>query len=55
MEYGLLGLIHLALVIWAVLRIFGSSSSTGAKVLWMVLVIAFPVVGFIIWFIFGPK
>jgi len=52
---GLLGLIHLALVIWAAISILGSGASNGAKVLWILLVLLFPIVGLIIWFIAGPR
>jgi hypothetical protein len=49
------GLIVLALDIWAIVNIVGSSASTGAKILWALLIIILPVVGFIIWFFAGPR
>ncbi|WP_349358500.1 PLD nuclease N-terminal domain-containing protein [Stappia sp.] len=52
---GLLGLILLIVVVWAIYSIFQSSASTGAKALWTVLIIVLPVIGLIIWFLFGPK
>ena len=52
---GLLGLIHLVLIIWAVINIIGSGASTLAKVLWTLFVVIFPLVGFIVWFFVGPK
>ena len=52
---GLGGLIVLALDIWAIVAIVGSASSTGSKVLWILLVLLLPVVGFILWLIAGPK
>lgn len=52
---GLLGILHLALVIWAAVSIVGSNASQGYKVLWILLVLVFPVVGLIIWFLAGPK
>jgi hypothetical protein len=52
---GLLGLIWLIIVVYAIVKIAGSSAETGAKVLWIVLVLLFPVVGVIIWFLLGPK
>lgn len=56
MEYaGFGGLIVLALNIWAIISIFGSSASTGSKVLWTLLVLVLPVIGFIIWLIAGPR
>lgn len=52
---GLWGLIVLVADVWAIVNIFQSSSTTGNKVLWTVLVILLPVLGFIIWFFAGPK
>jgi hypothetical protein len=52
---GFLGIIHLAFVIYAAVSILGSTAGQGAKVLWILLVLLFPVVGLIIWFIAGPK
>jgi len=52
---GIWGLIILVLDIWAIISIIGSGTGTGAKVLWTLLVILLPVIGFIIWLIFGPR
>lgn len=52
---GLWGLIVLAADIWALVNIFQSRASTSAKVLWTLLVILLPVIGFIVWFFAGPK
>ena len=52
---GIGGLIVLVLDIWALVSIIGSSASTGAKVLWSLLVILLPIIGFIIWLIAGPR
>lgn len=50
-----LGVIHLIIAIWAILSIFKSSASTGAKVLWTLLVLLLPLIGLIIWALTGPK
>ncbi|MEL7211356.1 MAG: PLDc N-terminal domain-containing protein [Pseudomonadota bacterium] len=56
MEYaGVGGFIVLALNIWAIISIFSSSVSTGKKVLWTLLVLILPILGFIIWLIAGPR
>ena len=52
---GLFGLILLALVIWAIVSVLQSSTTTGRKVLWILLVLIFPFVGFLIWLLFGPR
>ena len=50
-----LGLIILVLDIWAVVNVIGSSASTGAKILWILLIVILPLVGLIIWYFAGPK
>lgn len=52
---GILGIIVLALDIWAILHVAGSSASQGAKVFWILLIIVLPVVGFLIWLVAGPR
>ncbi|WP_169052655.1 PLD nuclease N-terminal domain-containing protein [Pseudooceanicola onchidii] len=52
---GIGGLIILALDIWAIVSIIGSGASTGKKVLWTLLVLILPVLGFIIWLVAGPR
>jgi len=52
---GLWGLIVLFADVWAIVNIFQSNASTGKKVIWTVLVIVLPVLGFIVWFFAGPK
>jgi succinate dehydrogenase/fumarate reductase cytochrome b subunit len=52
---SLWGILVLFADIWAIVSIFQSSASTGRKVLWTVLVILLPVLGFIIWLIAGPR
>ena len=56
MQYqGLGGLIVLVADVWAIVNIFQSGADTGHKVLWTVLVILLPVLGFILWYFLGPK
>lgn len=55
LEVGFFGLIILALDIWAILKTIGSAASTGAKVLWILLILVLPVAGLIIWWLAGPK
>ena len=52
---GLLGLIVLALDIWAIISVVGSSASTGGKVLWILLILILPILGLIIWLVAGPR
>lgn len=52
---GLGGLIVLALDLYAIISIFGSNRGTGAKVLWTLLILVLPILGFIIWLVAGPR
>lgn len=52
---GLIGLIILALDIWAIINVLKSSAGTGMKILWVLLIIFLPVLGLIIWAIAGPR
>jgi hypothetical protein len=52
---GILGLIVLIADIWAIVSTIGSRASTGAKVLWVLLILILPVIGFIIWLLAGPR
>lgn len=52
---GLLGLIWLVIVIWAIIKVANSSAGGGAKILWILILLLFPLIGLIIWFFLGPK
>jgi len=52
---GILGLLHIVIAIWAIMKIINSGASTIAKVLWILGVLAFPLIGLIVWFVAGPK
>jgi hypothetical protein len=52
---GLLGLIILIADIWAIINIIKSASSTGTKMLWVLLILVLPVIGLLIWFFMGPR
>ena len=52
---GIIGLLILIADIWAIVNIAQSRESSGAKALWIVLVLVLPVLGFAIWYFAGPK
>jgi hypothetical protein len=52
---GLFGLILLILNVWAIIRIFDSGASTAKRVIWIILILLLPVLGLILWLLFGPK
>jgi hypothetical protein len=52
---GIIGFIILIADIWAIVNVFQSGASTGAKVVWIVLILILPVLGLLIWLIAGPR
>ena len=52
---GLLGLIWLVIIIWAIIKCAQSRAGGLAKVLWILILLFMPVLGFILWFLLGPK
>jgi hypothetical protein len=55
LELGVIGLIGLVLIVYALFHVIGSNASTLAKALWTVGLVAFPFVGFIVWLFLGPR
>jgi hypothetical protein len=56
MEYqGIGGIIVLIADVWALVNILQSGADTAKKVIWTVVVILLPVLGFILWYFLGPK
>ena len=51
----LIGLVILALDIWAIINVVNSGASGVAKVLWVLGIVIFPLVGFLVWLFAGPK
>jgi hypothetical protein len=49
------GLILLVLDLWAIISVIGSGASTGGKVVWVLVILFLPLLGFIAWLIFGPR
>lgn len=52
--YSLLGLLILVADIFAIVRILQSSSSTLEKLVWVLVILFLPVIGFVVWFLAGP-
>lgn len=52
----IIGIIILIADIWAIIQtIKAPGTSTGAKVLWILLILILPLIGLIIWFFAGPR
>ena len=52
---GCASLAVLVLDIYCIVKIVESGSTAGRKVLWIVLVIFFPLLGAILWLLFGKR
>lgn len=53
MRNGLIGLIILILDIWAIIEILKSGKDTMTKILWILVVAIFPLIGLIIYYFLG--
>ncbi|MFB3132969.1 MAG: PLD nuclease N-terminal domain-containing protein [Rhodothermales bacterium] len=52
---GCCGTIILILNIIALVEVFGSNRDTGSKVLWCLLIFFFPILGLILYYLFGRE
>ncbi|MES2675498.1 MAG: PLDc N-terminal domain-containing protein [Pseudomonadota bacterium] len=52
---GILGFILLICVVYAIVKITQSAATTGNKVIWIVVLLMLPFLGFVLWYFFGPK
>jgi hypothetical protein len=52
---GFFSLLLLILVVYAIVKTVQSDAGTLAKVIWVVLLLLLPVLGFILWLLFGPR
>jgi hypothetical protein len=52
---GLFGFVILVLNVWAIVKTVQSTAGTGAKVLWIVMILLLPILGFLLWLMLGPK
>ncbi len=54
MLYDLVGIIELLLVIWALIGILQSGAPPVEKLIWVVIILVIPLIGFILWYLMGP-
>lgn len=52
---GLFGLIILAIDIWVIIKTIESGASTGSKVIWILVILVLPILGLLLWLLFGPR
>ena len=54
-SYGICGLVIVVLDVIAIVEIVNSRRSTGDKLLWSLVIIVFPLVGLLAYYVFGKK
>jgi len=52
---GLLGLIWLIIIIWAIVQVAQSRAPALTKLLWILLLLFVPLLGLILWLLLGPR
>lgn len=55
LEVGILGLLWLVVVVWAIVKTAQSPAGMVPKVLWILILLFFPVIGLLFWLFLGPK
>lgn len=55
MELSILGILWAVIVIWVLIGVFKSSTPILGKLVWILVIVALPVLGVILWLIFGNK
>ncbi len=54
-EFGLLGLIWLIILVWAIVKTAQARVGLVVRVLWILILLVFPLIGFLFWLFLGPK
>ncbi len=54
MYIDLVGLLTLLLVIWALIGILQSGAQPLEKLIWVIVIILLPILGFVVWYVMGP-
>ncbi len=52
---GIVGLIILALDIWAIVNIIQGRGPTDRKILWIVVILVLPVIGLLLWLLLARR
>ena len=52
---GFFGFLLLICVVYAIIKTVQSRAGSGTKVIWVVVLLLLPFLGFILWLVFGPK
>ena len=55
MELGILGLIWLIVIVWAIIKTAQAKVGPVVKFCWILILNLFPIIGFLLWLFLGPK
>lgn len=55
MEYGIFGLLVLVADIYAIYQVMSSGASTASKLIWTLVILLLPILGFLAWLVAGPR
>lgn len=54
MIYDIAGVLVLLLDIWALVTIIQSGGTPAEKLIWVLIILFLPLIGFILWYLIGP-
>ena len=52
---GLFGLLILIADVWAIVSVIGSRAWLITKAIWVIVILALPVLGLLVWLVAGPR
>ncbi len=54
MIYTLITIIEIVLIVWALVGILQSGAQPVEKLIWELIILIIPLVGFLLWYLMGP-
>jgi len=54
MFYDVAGVLVLLLDIWALISILQGGGTPVEKLIWIIIILAMPLIGFVLWYLIGP-
>lgn len=55
MGYGIVGLVLLILAVFAILDVVNSGMDSAKKLIWILVILFFPLLGIILWYLVGKR
>lgn len=54
MIYTLITIIEIVLIVWALVGILQSGAAPVEKLIWVLIILIIPLIGFLLWYLMGP-